>query len=416
MPSQKKIALLFIGLGLLINPFTVELWFVPDHKIESIKILLGILFSEFLLFLTGIIIFLLPNRIDNKSNKCGLFSFSKAELILCIVSLFATYVCIEIFFGIAKHYSALTSPTLILEKNESLAESDDVLGFKPKANMNQEVTYLRKKKPVYRAKYTTDEFARRTTVAPETSNKAQKFALFFGGSFTFGEGLNDYETLPSKVATELPGLSVYNYGYSGYGPQMMLAKIQRGNLESEVSEKEGVLVYVFIEDHIRRAIVSSSIVGWGGSYPYYEWRKNGLEYRGLYGDLFPIKSFFLRLIYRSNILRFSGLDYPEFDDKKHSQMVARMISKSKSEFLKKYPDSHFYVLIYPQGGATQFSSINNFLEQYDVDILNYFDDFSIADEGMGMGDSMHPSAKANEIVAKKFARDLIKKHGSEYFS
>ncbi|NNF39888.1 MAG: hypothetical protein HKN64_00830 [Woeseiaceae bacterium] len=49
---------------------------------------------------------------------------------------------------------------------------------------------------------------------------------FFGGSFTFGEGLHDDETLPYFVATGWQDIAVKNYGFHGYGPHQALAILQ----------------------------------------------------------------------------------------------------------------------------------------------------------------------------------------------
>lgn len=51
---------------------------------------------------------------------------------------------------------------------------------------------------------------------------------FLGCSITFGEGLNDDQTLPYYFAQRLPGVDVQNFAFSGYGPQQALAILQRG--------------------------------------------------------------------------------------------------------------------------------------------------------------------------------------------
>ena len=58
-------------------------------------------------------------------------------------------------------------------------------------------------------------------------------ALFFGGSFTFGTGVEDDEALPYVAGILSEGkYRVYNFGYRGYGPHQMLAALESG-LRSE---------------------------------------------------------------------------------------------------------------------------------------------------------------------------------------
>lgn len=51
---------------------------------------------------------------------------------------------------------------------------------------------------------------------------------FLGCSVTFGEGLNDDQTLPYYFAQRQRGVEVQNFAFSGYGPQQALAILQSG--------------------------------------------------------------------------------------------------------------------------------------------------------------------------------------------
>jgi len=144
---------------------------------------------------------------------------------------------------------------------------DPILGYKPTPNAVVEATKEVNGKTIYQAIYSIDRFSRRIT---PVKNKADKFLLFFGGSFTFGEGVNDNETLPYYVVKEANQYQPYNYGFHGYGPQEMLAKLESKNFASELTQKQGHLIYSFIDPHVERAAGSMYVYnGWGKDMPYF---------------------------------------------------------------------------------------------------------------------------------------------------
>ena len=80
-------------------------------------------------------------------------------------------------------------------------------------------------------------------------------AFFFGDSFTYGEGVNDDETLP-YLFEKLSGgrYRAYNLAFHGYGPQQMLRVIETGLLEKMVSDQRPlIVVYEALVQHIERA-------------------------------------------------------------------------------------------------------------------------------------------------------------------
>jgi len=65
-----------------------------------------------------------------------------------------------------------------------------------------------------------------TPGAASTTGKKLIHINFFGCSFTFGEGLQDRQTLPYFTQTEGKDIAVKNYGVSGYGVHQALAIMQ----------------------------------------------------------------------------------------------------------------------------------------------------------------------------------------------
>jgi len=104
----------------------------------------------------------------------------------------------------------------------------EVLGYG--APKSYETTYRRYSDDtlVYDVTYSTDEHGLRVPPRIGDPNEAH-CVLFFGGSFTFGEGLENEEAMPYRVGLLGQGrLRVYNFAYHGYGPHQMLAALELG--------------------------------------------------------------------------------------------------------------------------------------------------------------------------------------------
>ena len=77
--------------------------------------------------------------------------------------------------------------------------------------------------------------------------------LFFGCSFTFGEGLKDNETLPYQVGVQSRGrYRTFNFAFEAYGPNQMLAQIEHGMVQRVVDTTPQYAFYVAIPIHVWR--------------------------------------------------------------------------------------------------------------------------------------------------------------------
>jgi hypothetical protein len=77
--------------------------------------------------------------------------------------------------------------------------------------------------------------------------------VFFGGSFTFGEGVSDHETMAYFFAKEGGGkFNVYNLGFHGYGPHQMLRALETERLKSIVGGPVHLVIYQGFQSHVDR--------------------------------------------------------------------------------------------------------------------------------------------------------------------
>lgn len=127
-------------------------------------------------------------------------------------------------------------------------------------------------KVLYDVTYTIDDDGLRTT--PRGYSTPQ--ALFFGCSYTFGEGVQDDETLPALFGAGT-GISAVNFGFHGYGPHQMLRALELDLPRAFGHGSATVALYTAHPTHIDRANGRSA---WDQQGPKYELTDGTLQYRG----------------------------------------------------------------------------------------------------------------------------------------
>ncbi len=171
------------------------------------------------------------------------------------------------FFSISAVFLALLLFEYYLFLNKDVPKNSQMTGTVTEPGFNEEHPFLGyglKDDGVFTAKrsfldetiydvsYTVKNGLRFT---PNSNDTGKCAALFFGCSFTFGEGISDTSTLP-YLFNQYAGneFKVFNYGFSGYGPHQMLATIEnRANNDISGCNKTKIAVYSFIPDHVARA-------------------------------------------------------------------------------------------------------------------------------------------------------------------
>ena len=260
-------------------------------------------------------------------------------------------------------------------------------------------------KIVYSIKYSIDEYSRRITPV-DNVGKRNKFAMFIGCSFTFGEGVENNQTLAYYVGENTKQYTPYNYGMHGHGPFDNLARLQSIDYQNEIKEKKGVLIYTFLEPHISRTIGDSTAMQWKIRDIYYKKDKSGeLVRKGTFLSQQPFHSSLYFILGKSRILRMLGITFPLKFSQKDISLTADVIEAMKKTFLSHYPQSRFYVLIYP--GSLYVKEILEELNQRKIDYLDYTHLFDIHDPKYYLcKEDQHPSAFAYEVLAKKLIQDI----------
>jgi hypothetical protein len=279
------------------------------------------------------------------------------------------------------------------------------LGWAPKPGIKTRAWKRVAGESVYDVQYSIDALGRRVTPGAEAGTR-DTFLLFSGCSVTFGEGVNDTETLPHWVAERAPRVRPYNYAFHGYGPQQLLARLETQDLRAEITEPEGSLVYLFIDAHVNRAIGSMVVyTGWADTAPYYRPGPDGAVVRdGTLTTGRPATSILYSVLGHSQLLKRTHLDVPLAITEGHIDLTARILAASKRRFDQQFGAGRFVVVIFP--GSRHAAGLKRALDRHGVEFLDYSALFNAADPAYALPNDWHPTPQAHRRLAEQLVTDL----------
>ena len=207
--------------------------------------------------LVALIIFLIVTAVTSEKEKI------KIILLNCI-ALPGALLLAEAYFLLG--FSATTPSLSGSYAVNSYQQAHPVLGYAPSVDTTRTSIKSVDDRVLYDVTYTIDQYGQRQT--PDSNEQSAACLLFFGGSFIFGEGVEDAETLPNSLAKLLDGrYRVINFGFHGYGPHHMLALIQSDLIKPQIEGcAELAAVYLTIPNHVDRAVGNTT------------WDRNGPRY------------------------------------------------------------------------------------------------------------------------------------------
>jgi hypothetical protein len=260
---------------------------------------------------------------------------------------------------------------------------------------------------IYRAHYSYDAFNRRVVTEPVRAATPRKFFMFLGCSFTLGEGLDEPQTLPSQFAKLAPEYKVYNYGFQGYSPADLYLRMLDADLRKEVPEKQGVAVYIYIDDHLNRVLGTMSHAAWGGDRPYVAEGPGGeLRYRGDFQHGRPWLTSLYQFLWSSQLVQLLDIDIPPWLSDRHFKFFTHVVRGMHEQIESKLGPTPFYVVFWP--GMVTEGLVAPYLDASGIHYL----DLSHWDIGRLTGGRFHipydthPSPEANAVIARALAAEL----------
>lgn len=220
---------------------------------------------------------------------------------------------------------------------------DDVLGTVPVKGVRVHATSTS-----YDVTYTIDSNGLRTAPLVQ-KDKHAGCILFFGCSFTFGDGLQDNETLPYQVGIQSGGqYRPFNFAFEGYGPHQMLAAIEQGRVRSMVDCSPKYAIYVAIPDHVARV---AGKVPYGKHAPRYQLDPDGsVRLVGNFEEQerapSPLGAELRWQLGKSAIYRLLANREPRVsEDDIH--LTLAIVRRSRDLLAEEYPGIKFHVILWP---------------------------------------------------------------------
>jgi hypothetical protein len=205
---------------------------------------------------------------------------------------------------------------------------------------------------VFDATYTTDSNGLRVA-PPWRKDDLAGTVLFFGCSFTFGEGLQDAETLPYQVGIQSGGrYRTFNFGVGGYSPAQMLTQIEQGMVGRVVDTTPEYAYYTAIPHHVWRAAGRATSIQ---HEPRYVLDPAGTVHRaGFFEDHAPLATrhalglrprlegqFGKSALWRILMFR----DSPIREDDFH--LYFAIVGQARALLTARYPGIQFHVILWP---------------------------------------------------------------------
>ena len=325
-------------------------------------------------------------------------------LCLCIMSVLLSFSVFETYLRLTddqQQVQWIKAPIEVIRQERNMPElqpvrsnliaHDPVLGIRHKpGKMKTGDKVMLGDELVFNAVYTFLESGWRIT----PQNPDAKYAIvFFGCSFTYGEGLDDEESIPYKLGNILgKDYQVFNFAYTGYGAHHMLAQIQNGFID-DIAKKYEKVVYFFltIQGHAMR---SAGYAVWDEHGPWYELENGQLVHKGRFPDkkrIFrPIDKFFRKS------LAYKKLTAPKKSSQAAQDTLYMAIVAESDKKLREKSEAGLTVLVWPEAPYINALKENNVKI---IDLRETFPNGTFSAEFQIPHDG-HPNALATDIAAK----------------
>ena len=282
--------------------------------------------------------------------------------------------------------------------NPRLWRQDPVLGSGPNAGV-----FPFKKtvddKNIYDVTYSIDADHLRAT----KSAAAGATVAFLGDSFTFGEGVNDADTLPQSFADLMPGTHVLNLGYSGYSPAQALRELEVGQFAKELASTR-LFVLLTGPWHAERTACKPF---WGALAPRYGTDDGKLVFKGPCASGFGLKAalFFKQLaVYHAFLENYLGR--PSHADIETYLVIVEAIAKiardqygAPLEIL--YSDAAHYL----DGTGWTDDEVETRMRAAGARVITT-EVKGKPGEVLAIAGDGHPTGTANRLLARKLVDDL----------
>lgn len=329
-----------------------------------------------------------------------IFSTLLATVIL-LVSLDAVCSWILSRSGSGKSLKSKIAQPFVRPDHANSFFEDAVLGIKAKPGWHFKWVPVKDNIRYDPIEITIDSLSRRVTPSSKEATH-HNYAMFFGCSYTYGDGVSDDQTLPYYFQSISKDYQSYNYGYLAYSPLHMLARLQNQDISKQMKQKDGFAVYTLINDHLDRVIPATRWIELTkGKFPYFD--DESLKTNGTFESKRRIYTFLVTRLQTSGIKQLLRWSYPKFYTQQHYQRIVNIIKQSRLAYQKQFGNDRFYVLIFP--GNPLPDELRKLLQAERIKTLDYVKLIDLPKHMLPF-DNAHPKASAYQAVAEKLKNDM----------
>lgn len=238
--------------------------------------------------------------------------------------------------------------------------------------------------------------------------KKNNSIVIFGCSYAYGAWLKEQETFSYQLQNYTNNI-VINRAFSGWGIQHMLFQLRKNDFSSSFDSLKNKItqndikyvIYVFIEDHIRRLYIPCSY--FDDKFIFYKLNKNNnqlFEKNDI--DNLYWHSYINRILYRNYI----NNKVKEYDLNIQRFVLAHFLESNKL-IRKNFPNSKFIIFVYD--GDNKIKKIENSLKEENIEIiyLSELSEIDFKEAEFILDEANHPSSKAWNIIVPLLSKSLF---------
>jgi len=328
--------------------------------------------------------------------------------VLTAVAIFEGYIGIEQLRGDGTRMAGT-----ITRKSPKFKDPDDALGYAPRRNVRVTAKKYYGDTLIYDVVYSIDGWGLR--IEPPANLAGQhRCVVFFGDSHTFGEGLNDDQTLPYLVGLKTDGhYAIRNFAFSGYGPHQMLANLQSPLFDERLGCEPAHFFYLAIPEHIARV---AGLDSWDLHGPRFTVDAKGEAVRaGNFDD--PARIFGLKQPYWVQLALDKFFTWQRFFGRARDpnstdlQLFLAVVRSSVHLAQRRYPNSDFYVLLWDGRIDERLAVIEKELRSAGIsvrrvseaipDLTPHWTHYILSVQ------DPHPNVLQNELIANYLVHDVL---------
>lgn len=260
---------------------------------------------------------------------------------------------------------------------------------------------------IYNATYKIDSFGRRQI--PQQSEATQHM-LFLGGSFTWGEGVNNDETFSYFLQQKKTKQQIYLIARPGFSANDHLQIIENNGWAIQgIKESNGIAVYFLIEDHFNRILPNSlSIRGkhYISKKPYYKKIDNSLIFISPFAESIYYKT--ISILSKSETLSFFNISFPLNRKEKSIHLMYSFLTEIELKLKQKFNTKELLLVILNKHSYGQ-ELINIWIKENKkvIDLSNYeFTD--TRDSHYFFPISPHPRPRTHWLYSELLYKELQK--------